>query len=149
MNAAGSFGQSRPGYDQDFYEKRSEREFQYGHVSAQDDGLGEGVYAYDGGRSEPYGARGTVPRSSSSSAWGGFDDYGRSTSFSSGRGDQVGSAGKIVRAVPKAEAQQDVKSGVQKFRVKLLPEGTNVNTTDVLCQVCMDDWFRWNSHAGS
>ncbi|KAH0455564.1 hypothetical protein IEQ34_015596 [Dendrobium chrysotoxum] len=138
MNAAGSFGQSRPGYDQDFYEKRPEREFQYGHVSAQDDGLGEGVYAYDGGRSEPYGARGTVPRSSSSSAWGGFDDYGRSTSFSSGRGDQVGSAGKIVRAVPKAEAQQDVKSGVQKFRVKLLPEGTNVNTTDVLCQIGLD-----------
>ncbi|PKU84118.1 protein FREE1 isoform X2 [Dendrobium catenatum] len=138
MNAAGSFGQSRPGYDQDFYEKRPEREFQYGHVSAQDDGLGEGVYAYDGGRSEPYGARGTLPRSSSSSAWGGFDDYGRSTSFSSGRGDQVGSAGKIVRAVPKAEAQQDVKSGVQKFRVKLLPEGTNVNTTDVLCQIGLD-----------
>lgn len=141
MSAAGSFGQSRPGYDQDYYEKGPEREVQYGHIAAQDTGLGDGVYAYDGGRSEPYGARGTVPKSSSSSAWGGFDDYGRSTSFSSGRSDQAGSAGKIVRAVPKADAQQDVKSGVQKFRVKLLPEGTNVTTTDVLCQVCMDRLF--------
>lgn len=138
MNSAGSFGQSRTGYDQDYYEKRPEREFQYGHIGAQGAGLGDGVYAYDGGRSEPYGARGTVPRSSSSSAWGGFDDYGRSTSFSSGRNDEVGSAGKIVRAVPKAEPQLDVKSGVQKFRVKLLPEGTSVTTTDVLCQIGLD-----------
>ena len=41
----------------------------------------------------------------------------------------------IVRAVPKAETQQDVKSGVQKFRVKLLPESLGQNTMDVLCQV--------------
>ena len=29
---------------------------------------------------------------------------------------------KVVRAAPKAESNTDAKSGVQKFRVKLLPE---------------------------
>lgn len=87
---------------------------------------------------EPYGARGTAPRSSSSSAWGGFDDYGRSTNVSSGMNDQVGSAGRIIRAVPKADAQPDIKNGVSKFRVKLLPEGASVNTIEVLCQIGLD-----------
>jgi hypothetical protein len=46
--------------------------------------------------------------------------------------------GKIVRAVPKADTQQDVRSGVQKFRVKLLAESGGQNTMDVLCQIGLD-----------
>lgn len=91
-------------------------------------GFEEGVYAYDGGKDEPYGARGIGGFKSASSAR--FDDYGRSIGFEE---EKVGS-GKIVRASPKMEAQQDVKNGVQKFRVKLLPEGSG-QTMDVLCQV--------------
>ncbi|PKA66369.1 1-phosphatidylinositol-3-phosphate 5-kinase FAB1B [Apostasia shenzhenica] len=136
-NASGSYGQGWPGNDQDWQERSTDKGIQYGHVGLQDDGFGDGVYAYDGGK-EPYGARGTLPKTSSPSAWGSFDDYGRSTTSSSGGNDHGGSAGKIVRAVPKAEVQQDVKNGVQKFRVKLLPEGTSVNTIDVLCQIGLD-----------
>jgi hypothetical protein len=40
----------------------------------------------------------------------------------------------VVRAVPKAETTEDVSGGVQKFRVKLLPEGAG-SPMDVLCQV--------------
>ncbi|KAG0476102.1 hypothetical protein HPP92_012943 [Vanilla planifolia] len=138
LSNAGSYAQTQPSYDHDYYEKSLERGFQSMNIGAQDDGLGDGVYAYDGGRAEPYGARGTIPRSSSSSPWGGFDDYGRSVGISSGRNDQAGGTGKIARAVPKAETQQDVKNGVQKFRVKLLPEGASVNTMDVLCQIGLD-----------
>ncbi|KAL5995684.1 hypothetical protein ACLOJK_041801 [Asimina triloba] len=103
----------------------------------RNDGLEEGVYAYDGGRVEPYGARGTggTKSSSSSSGVSGFDDYGRSLSF--GKERQAGS-GKIVRAVPKVEMQQDVKNGVQKYRVKLLPESSGQSTMDVLCQIGLD-----------
>jgi hypothetical protein len=36
--------------------------------------------------------------------------------------------------VPKAETTEDVSGGVQKFRVKLLPEGAG-SPMDVLCQV--------------
>ena len=83
---------------------------------------------------EPYGARGTAPKSSTWAPT--FDDYGRSIGFGSGKDSTVTSnSSKIVRAVPKAETQQDVKSGVQKFRVKLLPESLGQNTMDVLCQV--------------
>lgn len=137
LTAAIPSGQIQPGYEQDYFQKKNETAFQYGHARAQD-GPGDGVYAYDGGRSEPYGARGTGTKSSSSSAWGGFDDYGRSTSFSSGRSDGVESSGKIIRAVPKAENQNDMQNGVPKFRVKLLPEGASVNTIDVLCQIGLD-----------
>lgn len=103
-----------------------------------DDGTGDGVYAYDGGKVEPYGARGTggFARSSSSSSSGSglrFDDYGRS--LGPGHASGVKEQPKIVRAVPKMDNQQDVKNGVQKFRVKLLPEGASLTTTDVLCQV--------------
>ena len=42
-----------------------------------------------------------------------------------------------MRAVPKVDAQQDVKSGVQKFRVKLLAESGGQSTVDILCQVCL------------
>ncbi|MQL97459.1 hypothetical protein Taro_030151 [Colocasia esculenta] len=130
----GIYGRSRSGFEQDSYEKRADNALRYDRGRSYDDIMGDGVYAYDGGRSEPYGARGTVPAksSSSSSSWTLFDDYGRSV-VSSPAKEQV----KVVRAVPKAETQQDVKSGVQKFRVKVLPEGSG-SPMDVLCQIGLD-----------
>lgn len=131
----GGFGHSMSDYGSDFYRKQSDV-LQYGSGSRREDGYGDGVYAYEGGKVEPYGARGT---SSKSSTWSGsaFDDYGRPISFNSGKDSSVSSP-KIVRAVPKAETQQDVKSGVQKFRVKLLPESGSQSTMDVLCQIGLD-----------
>lgn len=115
-----------------FYGKKLENDFGYNE-------FGEGVYAYEGGSSEPHVSQRMGPtRSSSSSSWTGFDDYGRSVGlYSSGR-EQVGGLGKVVRAEPKAETQQDVRSGVQKFRVKLLSESAGQSTLDVLCQVGLD-----------
>lgn len=104
-------------------------------------GYGEGVYAYQGSKVEPYGARGTGSKSStwSSSGTGSgtptFDDFGRPISFPSGKTQSAVSTGKIARAVPKADSEQDSKGGVQKFRVKLLAESGGQNTMDVLCQV--------------
>ncbi|CAM0908678.1 unnamed protein product [Alopecurus aequalis] len=101
----------------------------------------DGAYAYRGGDApEPYGARGTAPRSGSGAAAALFDDYGRS--IGPGGKDRAGSGGgtaspKVVRAVPKAETSEDVRGGVQKFRVKLLPEGAG-SPMDVLCQVGLD-----------
>ncbi|KAF6163804.1 hypothetical protein GIB67_016144 [Kingdonia uniflora] len=106
--------------------------FRYG--GANDDGVGNGVYAYDGGKHEPYGARGTGLKSSTWSTT--FDDYGRSVNLSSGN-DRLGSS-KVVRAVPKMDTQEDAKSGVQKFRVKLLAESGGQSTMDVLCQIGFD-----------
>lgn len=125
LDEYGGYGRSRSDLGSDPYGKRSES------VSRYDS---DGVYAYEGPKAEPYGARGTAPKSST---WAAFDDYGRSISFGSGKDSPVNS-GKIVRAVPKAETQQDVKSGVQKFRVKLLPESLGQNTMDVLCQIGLD-----------
>ncbi|XP_051205416.1 protein FREE1 isoform X2 [Lolium perenne] len=101
----------------------------------------DGAYAYRGGDApEPYGARGTAPRSGSGSAAAAlFDDYGRSIGpGGKERGAGGGAASpKVVRAVPKAETSEDVRGGVQKFRVKLLPEGAG-SPMDVLCQVGLD-----------
>lgn len=99
-------------------------------------GSNEGVYAYKGSR-EPYGARGTAPKSST---WSTFDDFGRPIGRSSSLGKErpANSGLKVVRAVPKADAQQDAKSGVQKFRVKLLAESVGQSTMDVLCQISLD-----------
>ncbi|XP_073059742.1 protein FREE1-like [Primulina eburnea] len=96
----------------------------------------EGVYAYKGSR-EPYGARGTAPKSST---WSGFDDFGRPIGRSSSLGKEhpANSGLKVVRAVPKADAQEDAKSGVPKFRLKLLAESVGQSTTDVLCQIGLD-----------
>jgi hypothetical protein len=101
-----------------------------------DEGYGDGVYAYQGGKVEPYGARGTAPKSltwnsNSSNSTPSFDDFGRPISFPK----ESSVASKIVKAVPKVDTQEDAKSGVQKFRVKLLAESGGQSTMDVLCQV--------------
>lgn len=120
----------------ELYGKRAESGYnEYGNDGVY--GNNEGVYAYRGS-SEPYGARGTAPKSST---WSGFDDFGRPigySSSSSGKERSSNSAMKVVRAVPKAETQQDAKSGVQKFRVKLLAESGGQSTMDVLCQIGLD-----------
>ncbi|KAJ3692815.1 hypothetical protein LUZ60_011910 [Juncus effusus] len=129
-------------YDQGgvFYAENSYRAEPHHPESVQPvraDELNEGVYAYNGGRSEPYGSRGTVPSRNPMI----FDDYGRSISFSDGTGTGTGTGSesgmKIVKAVPKMDVNDDVKNGVQKFRVKLLPEGAG-STMDVLCQIGLD-----------
>ncbi|KAG2608550.1 protein FREE1-like [Panicum virgatum] len=134
LDRAGSYGYgsgSGSGYGQELYPPQPA-----GGGGWSDDG----VYAYDGGDApEPYGARGTAPRSGSGSGSALFDDYGRSIGAATDRGGRGGSAvsPKVVRAVPKAETTEDVRGGVQKFRVKLLPEGAG-SPMDVLCQVGLD-----------
>lgn len=128
----GSFNRSRSDLGSDLYGKRHDggslsSRYEAAAGGGSDEGYGDGVYVYQGGKVEPYGARGTAPKSSSWSS--SFDDYGRSISFSSPK------ESKIVKAVPKVDAQEDVKSGVQKFRVKLLAESGGQSTMDVLCQV--------------
>ncbi|CAN4094010.1 unnamed protein product [Withania somnifera] len=99
-------------------------------------GYGDGVYAYQGSKVEPYGARGT---SSKSSTWSSsFDDFGRPIKSNSAKDRSSAPAAKIVKAIPKADTQQDVKSGVQKFKVKLLAESGGQSTQDVLCQIGLD-----------
>lgn len=98
----------------------------------------DGVYKYNGGQVEySHGEKGG--RSTDSGSGGGlmFDDYGRPINVHAGK-EHSGfgnSSTKIVKAVPKAEDSEDVKSGVQKFRVNLLSEGFGQNDMDVLCQV--------------
>lgn len=101
-----------------------------------------GVFKYSGGESEPYGAKGNWSRSDSGVM---FDDYGRPINLpggkeqngsGSGSGSGTGNFPKIMKAAPKAEDQHDSKGSVQKYRVKLLPEGVGQTDMDVLCQVC-------------
>ncbi|CAI9763809.1 unnamed protein product [Fraxinus pennsylvanica] len=117
--------------------KRSESG--YGGYGKNDWGFGnnEGVYAYKKSSSEPYGARGTAPKSSTLS---GFDDFGRPIGHSSPSGKErsTNTGLKVVKAVPKADSQQDTKGGVQKYRVKLLAESAGQSTMDVLCQIGLD-----------
>ncbi|EEC81326.1 hypothetical protein OsI_24498 [Oryza sativa Indica Group] len=54
-----------------------------------------------------------------------------------GGGGGSSASPKVVRAVPKVETSEDTSGGVQKFRVKLLPEGAG-SPMDVLCQVGLD-----------
>ena len=97
------------------------------HAGFRNDGYGGGVYAYDGPGSRP---------ESSMIMKTAFDDYGRPIILSN-ENVEVGSGpvNKIVKATPKIEVQNDAKSGVQKFRVKLLGEGGGQSNMDVLCQV--------------
>ncbi|KAE8659847.1 putative zinc finger protein [Hibiscus syriacus] len=130
----GGYNLSRSDFGSDPYGKRSDSYSRYD----DDGGYGDEVYAYQGGKVEPYGARGTAPKSST---WVQFDDYGRSINFPSAKASSGGSgssAGKILKAVPKAETEQDEKSGVQKFRVKLLSESGALGPMDVLCQIGLD-----------
>ncbi|XP_019449737.1 PREDICTED: protein FREE1-like, partial [Lupinus angustifolius] len=69
--------------------------------------------------------------------WAAFDDYGRSISSPSAA-KEPSAMSKIVKAVPKADAAEDVKSGVQKFRVKVLAESFDQSNMDVLCQIGLD-----------
>ncbi|KAK6115170.1 hypothetical protein DH2020_007439 [Rehmannia glutinosa] len=163
-----NLGRSRSDLGAELYGKRADS----GYSGYGNDGLhgnNDGVYAYKGS-SEPYGARGTAPKSST---WSGFDDFGRPigySSSSSGKERPSNSGLKVVKAVPKADTQQDAKSGVQKFRVKLLAESGGQSTMDVLCQSVTlvkdignrdaprkdstfcegdeKDWLGWNSYAG-
>ncbi|GAB2292209.1 Protein free1 [Dionaea muscipula] len=128
----GGYGSSRPDLGVDVYGKRPESS-RYDTGTYGDVGYGDGVYAYQG-KTEPYGARGTAAKSST---WSGmFDDYGRAVSLPSDK--EKSSSLKVVRAVPKADVQADVKSGVQKFKVKVLPESRGQGVMDILCQVGLD-----------
>ncbi|KAF5747189.1 COPII coat assembly protein SEC16 isoform X1 [Tripterygium wilfordii] len=135
-NKYGGFSRSRSDLGSDLYGKRPEIDGHSRYDLGREDAPGDGVYAYQGGKTEPYGARGT---DSKSSTWTMFDDYGRSISVPSVKENSTTSGfSKIVKAVPKADTQQDVKSGVQKFRVKLLTESVGQSTMDVLCQIGLD-----------
>lgn len=119
-----------PGFDQKYYETPVGKDPGYDRsgFDVDDGGFGGEVYAYDGGRTEPYGARGTGTGSGSGTGAGSkslaaFDDYGNLT--------------KITKAVPKAETQ-DGGNGVQKFRVKILPDSGSQTNMDVLCQIGLD-----------
>ncbi|XP_011099882.1 protein FREE1-like [Sesamum indicum] len=109
---------------------------------AGDQGLYDGgVYKYNGGQIESsYGGKGS--RSFDSASDGGvmFDDYGRPINVAAGKepSGHGNSFPKIVKAVPKVEDSEDVKSGIQKFRVKLLSEGFGQTDMDVLCQIGLD-----------
>ncbi|XP_051140924.1 protein FREE1-like [Andrographis paniculata] len=118
-----------------------ESNFSYG--GAQQGGFDSGVYKYNGGQGGgfSYGEKGSWSSDSGTSGGGlMFDDYGRPISVPGGK-DQSGfeeSLPKIVKAVPKVEGSEDVKSGIQKYRVKLLSEGFGQSDTDVLCQIGLD-----------
>lgn len=111
----------------------------YGQQGYSDDG----AYRYEGGKVEPYGARGTAGFSGSNSQVM-FDDYGRPINLSNGSGTGVrngsdqGGAKAVVKAAPKEDREDDVKGGVQKFRVKVLSESYGQNDLDVLCQIGLD-----------
>ncbi|KAL1569775.1 protein FREE1-like [Salvia divinorum] len=101
-----------------------------------------GVCKYNGVPVESsYGGKG----GRSSDAAGGiggvlFDDYGRPITVPGGKvqNEFGNSSPRTVKAVPKMEESEDVKGGVQKFRVKLLSEGYGQTDMDVLCQVGLD-----------
>ncbi|XP_023766880.1 protein FREE1 [Lactuca sativa] len=99
----------------------------------------EGVYAYNGGNN------GRKDQSSSRLPALRFDDYGRPITFGTDGGNTQRSSisslddAKIVKATPKVQVNEDLKSGVQKFRVILLSEGGGVQgDMDVLCQIGLD-----------
>ncbi|XP_047334455.1 protein FREE1-like [Impatiens glandulifera] len=99
---------------------------------SQDGGTETGVYRYSGSNTEPYGARGTGVSKSSSRVP--FDDYGRPIEKNSLPQQSI----KVVKAAPKAETQQEMGSGVMKFRVRLLSESAGQTDMDILCQIGLD-----------
>lgn len=96
-----------------------------------DEVMGGRVYGYDG----------VYSAGSEDSGRLAFDDYGRPINMS-GPEDRVGQghSGKVIKAIPKTEMEEeeDVKSGVRKFRVQVLAENGGQSDMDVLCQVCDD-----------
>ncbi|XP_060199853.1 protein FREE1 [Lycium barbarum] len=128
----GNYASLRGEFGENAYGKRTETS------GFGNDGYGDGVFAYQGSKVEPYGARGTGSKSSiwSSSS---FDDFGRPIGYNNSTKDRLSApTAKIVKAIPKVDTQEDVKSGVQKFRVKLLAESGGQSTQDVLCQIGLD-----------
>ncbi|GAB2217991.1 hypothetical protein Droror1_Dr00001206 [Drosera rotundifolia] len=120
-------------YDRLGFDERNER-----GVSASVMDYENGVRAYPE-RTEPYGT-GLGKKGGAVNGSAVFDDYGRAIGGGE-RGKERGSGGvqkMVARAVPKAEMQGDVKSGVVKFTVKLLPESGGHGVMDVLCQVGLD-----------
>lgn len=126
-----SYGSSALPYHANSFESNGT----YGEYQGSSDG---GVYKYNGGQVESsYGGKGGRSSDSGSGTGVIFDDYGRPINVAGGK-EHVGSGSslpKIVKAAPKAEDSEDVKSGIQKFRVKLLSEGFGQADMDVVCQV--------------
>ncbi|XWS20924.1 hypothetical protein CRYUN_Cryun30bG0011100 [Craigia yunnanensis] len=83
------YNRSRSDMGSDLYGKRLDSYSRFG----DDDGYSDGVYAYEGGKVEPYGARG---KASKSSTWVQFDDYGRSINFPSGKDSSGGSGSALI-----------------------------------------------------
>eukprot|EP00249_Psilotum_nudum_P019172 c27126_g2_i1 orf=261-2309(-) len=132
---AGGYGQ-QVSFEQPYYERPSgtEQVLDNGGYDFDDSALGE-VYAYDGGSTEPYGARGTQGKS-----WAGFETFSQSTGSSNNNFNALGDVGgsKLTKAIPKADTQYG-GNGVQKYRVKLLPDSSSMNgPMDVLCQIGLD-----------
>ncbi|BBN13851.1 hypothetical protein MPTK1_6g06950 [Marchantia polymorpha subsp. ruderalis] len=99
-----------------------------GSDRSYDNGGFRAVYAYDGGGVEPYGARGSGGDSWSSSG----SSYNFQNEFSSSKPYNV------ARAAPKSDEDSD-SGGIQKFRVKLLPETRSSDSVkDVICQIGLD-----------
>jgi hypothetical protein len=105
------------GYERDGYGAQRAGGSGYSEKSYEDGGFAE-VYAYDGGQAgEPYGARG-----SGGGSWGTAERFGSS------------GGSKVARAVPKVESD-NTGGGIQKYRVKLLPDVSSSTAKDVICQV--------------
>ncbi|XP_057981801.1 protein FREE1-like isoform X2 [Malania oleifera] len=82
---------------------------------------------------EPLGGRETGLEPSGKTA---FDDYGRPICTSSGKdGVELASSDGNVNGIPKKGMEPGMKSGVQKFHVKLLAEDGGQSSIDVLCQI--------------
>lgn len=137
---AQSRGYERPGFgqpqsfEQPYYEKPTShgRGHNKDTYDFADGGFGE-VFAYDGGNAEPYGARGT----GSGSSWGIPESYNSASNGSLSSFADSGSS-KLPKAVPKVEIE-DKGNGVQKYRVKLLPDSSSSSgPMDVLCQIGLD-----------
>ncbi|KAL2622434.1 hypothetical protein R1flu_002639 [Riccia fluitans] len=89
------------------------------------------VLKYDGG-GEPYGSRGTGGSTWSSGGSGSFSGYGYLDDT------PIAKSSSVARAAPKSSDNSDT-GGIQKFRVKLLPElRSSESTKDVLCQIGLD-----------
>lgn len=120
-----------PSFEPSYYEKPTARAGDKGNYEFDEGGYSE-VFAYDGGNLEPYGARG----SGSGSSWGAFESFNSSSGNLNSFADS-GSA-KLSKAIPKVETE-DKGSGVQKYRLKLLPDsGSASGPMDVLCQIGLD-----------